>query len=358
MGREIRAAIIGAGRISIAHAEGYMSSTDAKLIAVSDIVREKAKTLATRYGAEWTTDYLEILKRPDIDVVSICTPNELHAQMAIDAAEAGKHIICEKPMAMSLTEADAVIAAVRKNGTKFTVDFTLRYSLPLVYVKNICDEGVIGKIRTVRTHWRGPLPISPIVSDWYIDPRRSGGLLFDRLCHDADLVRWFTGKEVKSIYAQGSATRFVEYRERYGESFVDSATISLDLDDNILCNTDISYIGSDQPQFMRVEILGSTGSLISDPMKHDLIAIFSETGKNGAEWVPEWTCPRGWSSITPQGRPVSPKPFHIELIKEFVNCVKEDKGPPISVEDGRASLEITIGARESIEQGVRIRLPL
>ena len=146
MAETLRFGLIGCGRIAPHHVRAIQNLSDTKLQAVADNVEERAYRFADDYDAEPHVDYHDLLRRDDVDVVNICTPSGLHAEMAIAAAQAGKHVIVEKPMALSLADADAMIAAARDNHVHLGVIFQNRYNPPIRDLYEAVQAGKLGRL--------------------------------------------------------------------------------------------------------------------------------------------------------------------------------------------------------------------
>ena len=186
-----------------------------RLVAVADVRGEAAEHAARTWGAEEAyADYRAMLARPDIDVVVIATPEFLHAEQVAEAAAAGKHILCEKPMAPSVEEADAMIAAARAAGIKFMVGHSRRFTPRYQAVRAAIDRGAIGQVRIARENERRPRAMYRGLSlatgawspdgerTWMTDPKYSLGAAMLNAIHEVDLLRWFVGDEVTSVYAE------------------------------------------------------------------------------------------------------------------------------------------------------------
>ncbi|HOK29896.1 MAG TPA: Gfo/Idh/MocA family oxidoreductase, partial [bacterium] len=200
--RVLNFAIIGCGVIAPNHAEGIVNTPSARLVAVADIVEEKAVKFAQKYNCDWYTDYKKMLDRPDIDVVNICTPSGLHPEMAIEAMKRGKHVITEKPMAITLEQADAMISASKEYKRKLACIFQRRTQSIFKKIKEVTSQGAIGKLilgdaymKYFRSQayydsgdWRGT---------WALD---GGGALMNQGIHCIDLMQWIMG-EVGSVFA-------------------------------------------------------------------------------------------------------------------------------------------------------------
>jgi len=194
--------IIGCGAIGDIHAKSINNTDGAKLVAVSDISLEKAKNFSQKYDVEYYQDYKKLLKRKDIDVVNICLPSGMHMQSCVDAAEAGKNILCEKPLENTLDKIDHINEVVRKNNVKLGVVFQKRFQESSRRIKEALEDEKLGNVISGSIYvkyyrsqeyydsgsWRGT---------WKYD---GGGCLMNQGIHDIDLLQWFLGP-VKSVYA-------------------------------------------------------------------------------------------------------------------------------------------------------------
>jgi len=206
--KPIRVAIVGCGRISDLHQMGYRGREDAKIVAVCDTNKACAKKKAKEWGAEKIyTDYQQVLEDKEVDVVELLTPHHLHCPMTIQAAQAGKHVSVQKPMAISATEADEMIAAANKAGVTLRVYENFVYYAPAVRAKAMIEAGEIGDIRTIRMHvntgtgdtaWA--VPLSSWL--WRFNEKQSGGgqLVFDHGYHLFS-VGYYLGGPVEKVYA-------------------------------------------------------------------------------------------------------------------------------------------------------------
>lgn len=212
--KKLQVGIIGTGVISSLHAEGYLASNKAEIAAVCDIVEEKAKDRMKLWGAKkYYTDYNELLKDDEIDIVEILTPHHLHKTMAIAAAEAGKHISVQKPMALNVKECDEMISAAKKAGVILNITENFLFYPPLVKMKELIDANEIGEPVIVRMESVNGTPIGgwyrPVSEgDWNsaIQWRRDhvksgGGPLFDGGLHELAVAKFLLG-DVKDVEAQ------------------------------------------------------------------------------------------------------------------------------------------------------------
>ncbi|MDW8352003.1 MAG: Gfo/Idh/MocA family oxidoreductase [Anaerolineae bacterium] len=204
MTSSIRFAIIGCGRIAPRHAQSLRDLRDqAELVAVADIVESRAVHLAKDFGAEPTTDYRRVLERKDVDAVCICTPSGLHARMGIEAAHHGKHVIVEKPMALSLSDADALTDACRRAGVTLTVVLQNRYNPPMQDLKRLVESGRLGRLLLGNATVRWYRPQSYYDDGWHGTRAMDGGALMNQSIHHIDALQWIMG-DVQSVFAYGA----------------------------------------------------------------------------------------------------------------------------------------------------------
>ena len=198
----LRIALLGAGRIGQVHARTIVQRvTGAQLVAVADPMPGVAQALAERYRIPvHSTDCLALLAAPDIDAVLICTPTDTHATYITAAAAAGKHIFCEKPIALDLAETDAAIAAVAAAGVTLQIGFNRRFDANFARIQHAVADGAIGTPKILHIISRDPAP--PPIS--YIAV--SGGIFLDMTIHDWDIARFLMGSDIEEVYVQGGVT--------------------------------------------------------------------------------------------------------------------------------------------------------
>lgn len=192
--------IVGCGRIAPRHAQSLAALPAARLVAVCDKIEGRAEHLASEYHAQALTDYRHLLEHPDVDVVNICTPSGLHAQMAIDALQAGKHVILEKPMALSLEDADRIIAAAHSAKTRLCVVLQNRYNPPMRDLRRLVDSGKLGRILLGNVTVRWYRPQEYYEDEWHGTWAMDGGALLNQSIHHIDALQWMMG-EVESVFS-------------------------------------------------------------------------------------------------------------------------------------------------------------
>jgi len=250
---KINVGIIGAGRIGQLHAEHLAYRIpQANVLAVSDIILEAAqKCAATCDIPTAAQDHRVIMDNPNIEAVIICSSTDTHAQMITEAAAAGKHIFCEKPIALDLAHIDRALEAVEKAGVKLQIGFNRRFDANHRRVRRAVEEGEIGQPHLLHIVSRDPAP-PPIE---YI--RVSGGMFLDMTIHDFDMARFLIDSQVEEIYAAGG----VMVDPAIGEAGdIDTAVITLRFKNGVIGTIDNSrqaVYGYDQ----RVEVFGSKGAI-------------------------------------------------------------------------------------------------
>ena len=196
----LRFAIIGTGFMGETHAQCLSSLENAELTAVVSRNPEKGRDFAERYEANLYSDYSELLKDDGVDVIDICLPTFLHERAVVEAAAMGKHVFCEKPVALSMESLHRMVDAVNRGGGRFAVGQVVRFWPENRVIKGMYDRGEFGRVDTV---YAGRLATHPSWSDWFRDPEKSGGGLFDMHIHDTDFLCHTFGR-VRTVFAQGA----------------------------------------------------------------------------------------------------------------------------------------------------------
>jgi UDP-N-acetylglucosamine 3-dehydrogenase len=339
---EIRAGLIGCGNIGAgAHAPAYARVPEVRLVAVCDQVLERATALAAETSADACQDYRRLLARDDIDMVDLCVPTAQHAPLAIDALKAGKHVLCEKPMARSLAEADAMIAAAQQAGLKLMIGHVRRFDHRYTTIKAAIDAGDIGRPVYIRRAERQWLPFP--AGAWFWNTELGGGVILDIGVHIADLLRWYFGQDPTSVYAVGRQAREAA---RQANSY-DHALITYHFPSGAVGLGEASW--AYPPSFggglyASLDVVGTEGKLqYSDQDSNPMLIFDAETG---AEF------PRYFRFMS-----TTEYAFQAEIC-HFVCCILDDRSPLISPEDARTALEMALAARRSTATGQPVSLPL
>jgi len=336
----VRVGLIGCGNIGAGgHLPAYARIPEAELVAVCDIVEERARGAAKLSGAMPYLDYRELLEREDIQIVDICLPTDLHAQATIAAMEAGKHVLCEKPMAHSLKAADAMIEAARRTGVKLMIGQVRRFDHRYTSIKAQIDAGKVGRPVFIRRAERQFLPFPPEAWQW--DPTRGGGVILDIGVHVTDLFRWYFGQEAVEVYA---VTRSVREAAREAGSY-DHAFITCKFDGGGVGFAEISWAypqGFGGALYAELDVIGTEGKIqYGDKDTNPMLTYSPEKGHE---------LPRYFRFMS-----TTEYAFE-EEIRHFVCCILDDREPAVSPQDARAALQIALAAQRSAETGEPVRL--
>lgn len=330
----LRIGLVGAGRIGKVHAETIAQRiSGAELVAVADPDLVAAREIGELYGIELVTaDPQDVFAHPDVEAVAICSSTDTHAQFIIDAARAGKHIFCEKPVDHSLARIDAALAAVAAAGVKLQIGFNRRFDPNFRKVRAAIADGTIGDLHILRITSRDPAP-PPIA---YV--KVSGGIFLDMAIHDFDMARFLTGSEVEEVYT-AAAVRVDPAIGELGD--VDTAVIMLKFANGVIGTIDNSrraVYGYDQ----RVEAFGSEGMIRVLNNKPNT-SIVSDAAGVHAERPLFFFLERYMDAYE-------------EEMRQFVTAVREDKPVPVGGLDGRHPVIIALAAKRSLDENRPVRL--
>jgi myo-inositol 2-dehydrogenase / D-chiro-inositol 1-dehydrogenase len=321
--------IIGAGRIGSLHAKSVTYNVpSARVLGITDVNKTGLSAIAVELGIEKVyEDYKEMLADQNIDAVLICSSTDTHADIAIDAANAGKHIFCEKPVDLTPEKVKAVIAAAAKANVKLQVGFNRRFDHNFANVKSMVAAGKVGDVHIIKITSRDPAPPPAQYS------AVSGGMFLDMTIHDFDMARFLAGSEVAELYA--SATCLVDPAIGAAGD-VDTAIITLKFENGalgVIDNSRRAAYGYDQ----RIEVFGSKGAAIASNDTPTTVAFMGEDGV------------------------VSDKPLYFFLERymqsfrdemlQFVDAVNNDTPTPTTGDDGLHSLLVALAAKKSVAEG-------
>ena len=331
--KKLKVGIIGAGRIGQVHAKSITYHIpQAEIVAISDIFVDGAKKVAEELGIpNYYQDYHEILNNPEIDAVLICSSTDTHADIACEAAEAGKHIFCEKPVDLTVAKIKKVIAAVDKAGVKLQIGFNRRYDHNFAHIKELANEGKLGDLQIIKITSRDPE--APPVE--YV--KVSGGIFLDMTVHDFDMAR-FIGGEVEEVYA--NATVMVD--PAIGEAGdVDTALVALKFKSGaigVIDNCRRACYGYDQ----RLEVFGSGGQASAANDTPTNVSYINESG-NVTDKPLYFFLERYMQSF-------------VDEMTEFIDAVVNDKDTQTTVYDGFEALRLGLAAKLSVEEHRPVKL--
>jgi len=324
--------IIGAGRMGKLHADNLISRIDgAFLKAITDPFLDEDWT-ASRTIPLTGKDHRIMLDDPEINAILICSPSSEHAPQLVECAEAGKHIFCEKPIALDPNTIRDALKVIDKSGVKLQVGFNRRFDPNFSAVQYQVVSGALGDPQIIRITSRDPDPPPPE----YV--ARSGGMFLDMAIHDFDMARFLSGSEITEVHAYGAVLVDPEIGKA-GD--IDTAVISLKFANGalgIIENSRKAVYGYDQ----RVEVFGSKGTAMADNNTPTSMVVYNESGT------------------------IRDKPLYFFLeryeaafvaeMHAFVNAVREDKSTVVSGKDGLAPVLIALAAQESLKSGKTIKV--
>ncbi|SET04598.1 Gfo/Idh/MocA family protein [Anaerobranca gottschalkii] len=354
---KIKFAIIGCGRISYKHIEALVNNyEEAELVATCDIVEEKAKKSAEEYmtlinekikktnnqaivdlgtkicqpsSVNYYTDYKEMLVKEDINVIAIATESGYHAKHTIDGLNAGKHVLVEKPMALSLSDADKMITLAREKGLKLGICHQNRFNPPIQKLRRAIEEGRFGKIvnGTARILWNRNDDYYK-QAPWRGTKELDGGTLMNQCIHNIDLLQWMMNSEVERVYAErGTFLRDIEM-EDFGAILIRFKNGSIGIVEGSACV---------YPKNLEetLSIFGEKGTVVIGGLAVNDIKTWIFEDERDYDREDFYT---EIDSVYGKG--------HTPLYKDFINAIKENREPLINGEEGKKALEIILKAYE------------
>jgi predicted dehydrogenase len=315
----IRIGIIGFGGMGRVHFDAYQKIEGCRVIALADIDPERAK----KDGCRSCTEYRELLTDPEIDAVDVCTATPLHAEICTAALKAGKHVICEKPMARTQADADAIVAAAEASDKFFMVAQCMRFWPEWAYLKQAIDDGRFGKLRSAsfRRTTSG-------IPGWFRDGKLSGGAILDLHVHDVDFVYWLLGMP-KAVLSRG-------YKGHTGE--IDHVFTQYIYDDVPIVTAEGGWAMADKFPFAMVYVANfENATITSDSSQSPMLKLYH----NGQITTPQ----------TPPGTG-----YEHEL-RYFIECVRTNRRPTTATAvEAAATFQMIQAETESIRSGNAVRL--
>jgi myo-inositol 2-dehydrogenase/D-chiro-inositol 1-dehydrogenase len=328
MTEKVRVGIIGAGRMGRHHCQNLaLRVPAAELAAVADIEAGSADWLAALApGVYASADHRQLLEDPTIAAVLIATPNDTHAGLVREAAEAAKHVFCEKPLALDLDGADAALAAVAAAGVKLQIGFQRRFDPAYREARRIIEAGELGAVELVSSTTRDPSPPSAEYM------RNSGGLFLDTLVHDLDSILFLTGLRAVEVYSAAATLFLPDGRD---EGLVDTAITTLRLETGALAVVTNSLRAAYGYE-VGAEVLGEKGKVVVGQER------LTEIRRYGTEGVSTDHVVKATDRF---------REAFVSEIADFVDCLLTGREPQVSGEDGRAALQLALLAAQSSSEG-------
>jgi myo-inositol 2-dehydrogenase/D-chiro-inositol 1-dehydrogenase len=330
----LKIGLIGAGRIGSMHAEHLTSRIrSTELLIVADAVEDAARQCAERYDIPaFTQDYRAVLGHPDIQAVVICSSTDTHARIIEEAAQSGKHIFCEKPIALNLQSIDRALEAVERAGVKLQIGFNRRFDANYRRVRQAVEQGEIGRPHLLHIVSRDPNP--PPVE--YI--RISGGIFLDMTIHDFDMARFLIGSEVEELFVLANV---MDNPAIGAVGDVDTTVVMLQFSNGVIgtiSNSRHAAYGYDQ----RVELLGSAGAVCTGN-NYPNTAIISDSHSVRRDLPLHFFVERYTESF-------------VSEMAAFVDAVLHDAPVPVNGLDGRIPVVMALAAHKSLVEHRPVRL--
>jgi predicted dehydrogenase len=328
-----RVGIVGAGFMGRTHAAAW-SQTPADLAGFHSVDKVKVTALAQHYGAHIYPSLEALIA--DVDVVDICTPTHLHHEMVLKAANAEKHIVCEKPLARTVTQAREMIAACKRNGVQLLVAHVVRFFPEYALAKGVVERGEIGKVAVVRLT-RCSFQPKLAADNWFLDVEKSGGMMLDLMIHDYDYARWVAG-DVESVFAKN-------VRSRDPKASGDYALAILRHTNGAISNIEGGW-AYPPPMFRTaLEIAGDKG-LIEHPAGSSVpVGVYLHKSNDGE--APEVALPKS---------PLAEDPYTTQIKHFYEVLMNPDMKPRVMAEDGLAALQIALAAIQSAQSGKCVKI--
>ncbi|THE13611.1 Gfo/Idh/MocA family oxidoreductase [Bacillus timonensis] len=320
------------GIISFAHmhANSYAAAikemAGVTLTGIADENEERGSKSSQLFDTVYYKNYQHLLDS-DIDAVIVTSENNLHHQHVIAAAKAGKHVLCEKPLATNLKDIEEMIRVCKQNGVLLGTAFPVRFNTPIQHAKKVLEEGVLGDILAIKGTNRGTNP-----GGWFIDKAKSGGgAVLDHTVHVVDIMRWFTGAEVKEVYAE-IGNVYINHQ------IDDCGILTMEFTNGMFATLDCSWSrNSAYPTWgdVTMEIIGTNGTLKIDAFSQKFDFYSNQEGVN---WI-------GWGDDMDTG-----------LIEDFIASVREGRAPLATGHSGMKAVEVALAAYQSFEKKAPVKL--
>ncbi|MEK3912710.1 Gfo/Idh/MocA family protein [Paenibacillus sp. FSL H7-0331] len=320
----MKVAVVGCGGMGNIHAECYANISGVTVTGVCDMLEERAQQLAAKVGAKAYVSLADMLAHSDCEIVSITLPSYLHKSAVIEAAKAGKHVICEKPIALHLEDAAEMIEVCKRHNVRLFVGHVVRFFSEYVQMKQQIDDGSIGRLGVAHAKRIGVHPGD--IRPWYREDDKSGGVVLDLMVHDIDYMRWVAG-EVRSVFAQHKHNDQVDY-----------ATATLVFESEAVANLE-AYWGYPGAFTTAVEFAGSGGVIRTD----------RSTSKSLQVRKPAASLSKGPFVEVPES-PGYETPYEKEL-RHFIECVRDNRESVVTPEDAYKALEIALAVVQSVQTG-------
>lgn len=317
--------VVGCGFVGRgAHVPAISTIENARLVAIADADEKRRNKVVKKYGVEAAySDYNDLIADPNVEAVIVSLPTHLHAKATLAAIEAGKHVLCEMPLAANMAEVDQMIEAANNADVFMMPGLTFRFTPNYVKAKQMVEQGMLGNLSAVM--YREFIPAKDLAGQWppgawVWNVKETGGPLFTLAVWSIDLLRWLTGQDVTSVHA---ATKYTTL-EKYGGTLGYDAAAVLQFSGGIVGCLQYSGSVTHSASASRLEVVGDSTFLL-DASGNDKVSLLAEDPFK-AEWDVKQGGPRMWG--------------HEQQDEYFVQCILDGTPPSITPEDGRKAMEI------------------
>jgi predicted dehydrogenase len=333
--------IVGTGWVSAEHIRAFERNPSTRVTAICSRQRERARAKAESLGLTRCRpydDYEAMLRDPEVQIVSICTPHHLHAEQGIQAARAGKHLLVEKPIALELTQLRSLERAVREAGVRSVVSFVLRWNPLFKIIKAMLAERIIGEIFYAEVDYLHGIGPWYLQYAWNIRKEIGGSSLLTAGCHAVDGLRWFLDREAVEIFAMANCSKGNPLKYEYEPNSVTLIRFA----DGVIGKV-ASSVECAMPYVFNIELLGEEGTI-----------------RNNQVFSRKWPGQTGWATIPtvlPDSGDVSHHPFAGE-VDHLVDCIQRGVESHVNVADAVKTHEICLATEVSAHSGKPVSLPL
>ncbi len=330
-------ALLGTGFIAGVHMEGWKRISGAKVVAFFEVVSEKAQDFKGKYSIPHYSSLLRLFEEQDVDIVDICLPTFLHRDYVLQAAQAGKHIICEKPMALNVEDAVAMKDACQLNGVELMIGHALRFWGEYKKAKELVSQEKIGKVLSIDAY-RLSVPPTWSVNSWILQQNLSGGAALDLHIHDLDFANWVGGKPVE-VFSRGAQSINGSW---------DHAQTSIRYSEGIIANIEGGWMMKGEFPFT----MGYRGLGTDSVIEWEFRAGVNIEQRGGANPLIVYRDREKKEEINAQDDDA----YYLEL-KYFYECIENHR--PIeqaTADHGILAVQVANAARESMEKGIIVKL--
>ncbi|HEX4444126.1 MAG TPA: Gfo/Idh/MocA family oxidoreductase [Galbitalea sp.] len=329
----VRVGLIGAGRIAQVHAAAYQRIARGQIVAVTDPILSAAERMSHEHGYALSPTFGDILADDSIDAVLLATPNFLHAEQAVQALEAGKHVFCQKPIALTLPDADRVVAAANASDRVLQFGFMLRFTPPIPQLHDRLVAGELGSLIAAQAAVFGWEPSN----DWFYEPKNGGGVILDTLVHFGDLVLWLFGP-AERVTTEGGAYK-LDGAKKFGSP--DNAVVTVRHTSGVVSSMYVSWTAG-RGNFT-LDVYGNDGSATVDLVHQALNFHISDKDRDDAGWqYPDLLWDYGYAGEQ----------------QYFVDRIlgRADGSIAASAAEARSALELMLAAQQSLDEQHTVEL--